>query len=315
MPPNHERRNMHLARQISQTLPTPTAVAIGNFDGLHRGHQAVIRTMLEAAQAQHLVPSVLTFEPHPRRFFRPELPDFRIERLHDKFTRLREVGVAQLVVPKFNASLAQLSAEDFLHGVLGQGLRARVVVTGEDFAFGHQRRGDVALLRAWGEAHGVRILTVPAVKVDGAVCSSSAVRAAITEGDMAQAATLLGRNYSLRGRVIHGHHRGRTLGFPTANVALMPGLLLPAYGVYAVRSEHRGHPLRGVANLGKRPTIGEDDPASLEAHWFDFSGDLYGSNLAVSFVKMLRPERKFPDLAALKAQITEDCMAARAVLA
>lgn len=305
---------MQLIRQLPAQFDRPTAVAIGNFDGLHLGHQAVLAQMVMAASAGHLVPSVLTFEPHPRRFFAPHAPHFRLKRLADKLRRLRGAGVERVYMPHFNKAFAALSATQFLDQVLARQLGARVVVTGEDFAFGKDRGGDAAMLRAWGAAQGVTIINVPAVMVDGVACSSSAVRRAIGNGDMALAATLLGRPYGLSGRVIHGDGRGAQLGFATANIALGRELKLPAHGVYAVRAVLHGKAHDAVANFGVRPTVSQGARPSLEVHLFDMSGMIYGERMEVQFVQKIRDERKFETLAALTHQIADDCAAAKIAL-
>lgn len=304
--------------QLIRTLPThadaATAVAIGNFDGLHIGHQAVLARMMLAAADAQIVPSVLTFEPHPRAFFAPHAPHFRLKRLADKLRLLRRAGVARVYMPRFNAAFAAHSAEDFLQEILARRMGAKVVVTGEDFAFGKNRGGDAAMLRAWGAAHGVTVITVPGVMVEGVACSSSAIRHAIGHGDMAVATALLGRAYNLSGRVVHGDGRGAELGFATANVALAPGLKLPAHGVYAVRAVLRGSVHDAVANLGVRPTVAHGAAASLEVHLFDMAGAMYGERMEVQFVQKIRAEQKFDSLAALTAQIAQDCDKAKQIL-
>jgi riboflavin kinase/FMN adenylyltransferase len=314
MPPVEPRRNMHLIRYLPETSARARAVAIGNFDGLHLGHRAVIAAMARAAEANGLVPSALTFEPHPRRFFTPGAENFRIERLSDKLRGLVRAGVKDVVMPRFNAAFASMSPEQFLDKVLGQQLNAKAVVTGKNFAFGHKRGGTIQMLRAWGESQGVEIITVPPVRVGSDICSSSAVRAAIAAGDMTQAATLLGRSHQLRGRVRHGEKRGRTIGFPTANIVPAHGLLLPPYGVYAIRAEVNGTLYDGVANLGIRPTIGSYAQATLEAHLFDFCHEIYGSSISVSLCAFIRPEQTFEGLDALKVQIAKDCETAKTIL-
>lgn len=303
---------MHLIRRLPEHNDQPTAVAIGNFDGMHRGHQAVIAAMTRAAQEQGIVPSVLTFEPHPRRYFAPEAPDFRIERLRTKLARLEQAGVARVIMPRFNADFARITAQQFLDDVLSKRLGAEVVVTGENFAFGHKRQGDNAMLKAWGMKHGIEVITVPPVITPPKmgpelVCSSSAAREAITGGDMALASRILGRTYMISGRVIHGDGRGATLGFPTANVALPPGTILPAFGVYAVHVNVGEATFKGVANLGIRPTIGGYQQPSLEVHLFDFERDIYGYTMRIFFVKHLRGEVKFDNFDALTKQIAKDC--------
>ncbi len=314
MPPLYSRRNMQLIRQLPTTSARPSAVAIGNFDGLHCGHQSVIAAMKQVAQREGLLASALTFEPHPRRFFAPNVAAFRIERLRDKMARLRAAGVEQLVMPRFNHALATLPAEDFLEEMLGKQLGAKAVVTGENFAFGHKRRGDRAMLMAWGDARGVEIITLPPVMVDSQLCSSSAIRMALTQGDMAAANRLLGRPYTMTGRVVHGEKRGRTLGFATANLPLAQGVLAPAYGVYAIRAEIEGATYAGVANLGMRPTIGSYKQPLVEAHLFDTMQEIYGKMMKLSLLHFLRPEKKFEGLDALRAQIAIDSAAARAWL-
>lgn len=306
---------MQCIRHLPATTDRPTAVAIGNFDGLHAGHRAVIAAMVVAAKAQQLVPSVLTFEPHPRQFFAPHSPCFRLERVATKLARLREAGVARMYMPRFDAAFAAQTADDFLRGVLQQRLGAQVVVTGDDFAFGKNRGGDVTRLRAWGVAEQVEIITVPPVMVGDVACSSSAVRAAISAGDMAQAAVLLGRPYALTGRVVHGDGRGAGMGFATANVALSPALKLPAYGVYAVRAYVRGECYDAVANIGIRPTVSAAQMATLEVHLLDQAVNLYGEKMTVQFFQYIRGEQKFDGIEMLATQIARDCAAARTALA
>lgn len=302
---------MQLIRQLPAFADRPTAVAIGNFDGLHLGHQAVIAAMAQAAQAKDLVPSVLTFEPHPRRFFAPTSPPFRIERLGFKLKRLQQDGVARVYMPRFTRAFAGLSAEAFLEEVLGRQLGARAVITGENFAFGRDRTGDAALLRHWGEAQGVQVMAVPPVKLGEVICSSSAIRAALATGDVRAARHLLGRPYGLSGRVVHGDARGRTIGYPTANIRLPAELKLPAYGVYAVRVLLDGVAYAGVANLGVKPTVAVDNRPVLEVHLFDVMQDMYGKRLDVMLVDYLRPEQKFDGLPALVAHIQADAAEAR----
>lgn len=311
---------MHLNRYPErQPVPSPTAVAIGNFDGLHLGHRAVIAAMRDLASQNGLAATVLTFEPHPRFFFAPHTPPFRLEPLHRKLRRLKEAGIAQVVIPRFNAAFAALTPQQFLDEVLGRQLKAKAVVTGDNFVFGARRAGSVADLNAWGRAHGVAVTTVnPVVMEDGAVCSSSAVRRLVGEGQMPRAQALLGRLYSITGRVVHGDQRGHDLGFPTANIALPPAVKLPATGVYAVRATvHAAYGSKthdAVANFGFRPTVSHVTVPRLEVHLFDSHGDLYGARLEVHFYAHLREEKRFETLAALTAQIAADCVDAKSVL-
>lgn len=289
-------------------------MAIGNFDGLHLGHRTVIAAMRQAAQARKLVPSVLTFEPHPRRFFMGGVVSFRLERVRDKLAGLAALGVARVYAPSFNAAFAAIPAAEFLDRVLYQQLGARAVVTGEDFVFGHRRGGDVEMLKQWGSDRGVEIITVPGVALGDKICSSSAIRQAVTTGDMEAVAQMLGCAYRLTGRVVHGDGRGKKIGFPTANIALAPGLLLPKTGVYAVMVDIGGQEYHGVANFGYRPTIGVDAVPKFEVHLFDNTQNLYGKRLAVSFIEKIRDEQKFDSLANLTAQISLDCARAHSIL-
>lgn len=306
---------MQLIRTLPERSDRPTAIAIGNFDGLHRGHAAVLEAMLQAAETNGLTPSVLTFEPHPRRLFAPQAALFRLEVLAVKLRRLKAAGVARVYMPRFTAAFAQITAEAFMREVLGQSLGAQAVVTGENFVFGHGRGGNVALLRQWGTAQQVRILTVPPFLADGMACSSSAVRAAIEAGDMARAEALLGRPYGIAGRVRHGDGRGTGLGFATANLALPPGCKIPAYGVYAARARVGADIFGGVANLGVRPTVQRAAGPNLEIHLFDTQAMLYGQRMEVDFYTRLRGEQQFASFAELSAQIARDCDVAKSVLA
>lgn len=295
-----------------------TVAAIGNFDGVHLGHRAVIETARRRASALGRPLSVLTFEPHPRAYFQPDLAPFRLTPLSAKARQLEALGVDHLFTLPFDASLAALSAEEFVTRVLVDGLGIRHAVVGYNFAFGHRRRGNVEMLRALADAHGFGVDRVgPVESVSGHVYSSSLIRDLLARGEPRQAAALLGREWEIEGPVQGGRRLGNTIGFPTANLAL-GDYLRPALGVYAVRcGVEDGSATRwfgGAANLGKRPTV-DGQGELLEAHLFDFSGDLYGRTLRVAFVERLRPEKKFDGLDALKAQIAEDCRAARSILA
>ncbi|MGQ0664052.1 MAG: bifunctional riboflavin kinase/FAD synthetase [Pseudomonadota bacterium] len=301
-------------------------VAIGNFDGVHRGHQAVIREAVRRAKAEECEAAVLTFEPHPRLFFRPDSPPFLLTRLRTKVRIIAELGVANLVVLRFDAALARLSAETFIDEVLVRGLMARHVVVGFDFVFGHGRRGSPELLRDRLARTGVEATIMAPVTALGPeseaepeafVYSSTAVRDCLKAGDPRGAARLLGRPFEIEDRVRRGDERGRSLGFPTANLRL--GICLrPALGVYAVRAGRLDGGTTmwrdGVANLGLRPTFGGALEPRLEVHLFDFSGDLYGRHLRVALIDFLRPERKFAGPQALADQIGRDCEAARRAL-
>lgn len=291
------------------------AVAIGNFDGIHLGHQFVIAQAGALAGRVGAPHAVLTFEPHPRSVFQPDSAPFRLTPFRVKAELLRGLGVALLYNLHFDLEFAALSAEDFVRQVLVAGLGLREAVVGYDFVFGHRRRGDAALLIAMGKALGFGVTVVEPVQQGSEVYSSTRIRDLLVEGKPRDAAVLLGRPWEIDGRVEQGDRRGRTIGFPTANIELAD-YLRPAAGVYAVRAAigRDGAWHDGVANLGMRPTFGGSD-LRLEVHLLDFAGDLYGRHLRVALVDYLRPERKFTGLDALKAQIAADAAQARATLA
>ncbi|MGE0154050.1 MAG: bifunctional riboflavin kinase/FAD synthetase [Reyranellaceae bacterium] len=295
-----------------------SVVAIGNFDGVHRGHQAVIAEARRIAAKLGAPSSVLTFEPHPRSFFRPQDPPFRLTPMRLKAHAIEALGVELFFIVRFDADFAALSAERFVAEVLGQaGLAARHVVTGYDFVFGKGRAGNAVLLERLAKEHGYAYTALsPVAAESGEIYSSTQIRAYLQHGKPRHAARLLGRNWEIEGRVEAGHQRGRTIGFPTANVRLTD-VLQPAHGVYAVRAGiDQGANTQwfdGVANFGSRPTV-DGKNVWLEIHLFDFAGDLYGKHLRVAFVDFLRAEMKFPSFEALKAQIAADSQAARALL-
>ncbi|MCX8134525.1 MAG: bifunctional riboflavin kinase/FAD synthetase [Roseococcus sp.] len=288
------------------------AVALGNFDGVHLGHAEVLRA---AHQARPDLPLVaLTFEPHPREHFRPDDPPFRLTLLPAKAAALAALGARAVIAIPFDAGFAALSAEAFVEEVLHQGLGAKHLACGPDFAFGHRRGGDVAFLLRAAEARGIGLSVVPKLADAEGPVSSSRIRRALQDGYPERAAALLGRPWAIRGPVTQGDARGRTIGFPTANIPLGRHLE-PARGVYAVRARlPEGRLVPGVANIGRRPTLGGDPVSRVEAHLFDFSGDLYGQELEVRLLHFLREERRFGDVAALSAQIAADAAAARALL-
>lgn len=292
-------------------------VALGNFDGVHKGHQAVIGRARAVARDLGAPLAVLTFEPHPRSLFRPDDAPFRLTPLRIKARLVEALGVDLMVVLHFDAALAGLSAQDFVAHVLVAGMGARHVVAGYDFVFGTARGGDMALLRALGARHGFAVSEVAAEGGAGAVYSSTAVRQCLRDGRPRDAAAILGHPFEIEGRVERGDQRGRTIGFPTANVEVQD-YMRPAFGVYAVRAgvdEGAGTRwIDGVANLGRRPTVG-GTVERLETHLFDYSGDLYGRHLRVALLEFLREERTFPSFDALRAQIVVDAAQARAWLA
>ncbi len=289
-------------------------VALGNFDGFHLGHQAVVARAVERARAEGRPALVATFDPHPVRHFRPDAAPFRLTTLDQRERLFVDAGADAMVVFHFDAALAALSADAFVAERLVGALRVGGVVTGEDFTFGHAKSGDIATLRRAGDAAGFSVDTVGAVMLDGEPVSSTRVRAALRGGDMHGAARLLTRPFAIEGVVQHGDKVGRTIGYPTANID-MGNYVRPAYGIYAVRGRlPDGTMLNGAANLGIRPTF--DPPKELlEPYFFDFSGDLYGQRIEVELIEWLRPEAKFESLDALIAQMDKDCARARELLA
>ncbi|WP_033920229.1 bifunctional riboflavin kinase/FAD synthetase [Sphingomonas sp. 37zxx] len=300
------------------TVPAPlrgAIVALGNFDGFHRGHQAVVGRAIERARAQGRPAIVATFDPHPVRHFRPELPPFRLTTLDQRERLFGQAGADAMLVFGFDADLASLSARGFAQQRLVDRVGAGGVVTGADFTFGKGRDGDVAVLAALGAELGFGTDTVQPVLHEGAVVSSSNIREHLRAGDPQAAAMLLTRPFTIEGVVEHGAKLGRQLGYPTANVA-MGQYLRPRYGIYAVRGRLAdGRVLNGAANLGIRPMIEGAPVELLEPYFFDFDGDLYGQTIAVELIAFLRPEGKFDGLEALKVQMAADCDRARAILA
>ncbi len=307
---------MQLSRGLRNCRPDDrgVAVAIGNFDGVHRGHQALVARARSAASGGERV-AVLTFEPHPREFLDPAQAPPRLMRLAEKSTALAALGVERLAVLRFNERLQRQSPDDFVREVLHDGLGARHVVVGEGFRYGCRRAGTVDSLRAAGAVLGFDVHVVPSVAVDGERVSSTRVRAALAAGDLVTAQRLLGRPYSITGRVVAGQRLGRELGFPTANFR-MPPSSVALRGIYAVRLQGiEGRPdAAAVASLGTRPTVGGIEPL-LEVHVFDYDGDLYGRRLTVEFIERLRDEEKFPSLEALVTQMHADATRAREILA
>jgi len=288
-------------------------VALGNFDGFHLGHQAVVGRAIERARAAGRPAIVATFDPHPMRYFRPDSPYFRLTSLDQRAALFAAAGVDAMYVFDFDAALAALSAEAFVTERLVGDLGVAGVATGEDFTFGKGRSGDIPLMRALGEVNGFAVDTIAPVQLDGATVSSTRIRAALRDGDPRAAARLLTRPYAIEGVVQHGDKVGRTLGFPTANIDLT-NYLRPRFGIYAVRGRlPDGRVLDGAANLGVRPSF--DPPKELlEPYFFDFSGDLYGQTIAVELVDFIRPEAKFDSMDALTARMADDVATAKRLL-
>lgn len=296
-----------------------TAVTIGNFDGVHVGHQAMLARLLEVARTRQLQSCVLTFEPHPRELFAPGQAPTRLTSLREKLELLAGYGVERTHVVRFSRAFAAIPADAFVERMLVGTLAARWVLVGGDFRFGARRGGDVAMLRAMGERHGFEVEVMPEVLHERARVASSAVREALKAGDLKAAGLLLGRRYTISGRVVHGDKLGRQLGYATANIRLQHNRA-PFTGIFAVRLYGEGegfeHGARnGVASLGVRPTVkAAGESPLLEVHLFDFSGELYGRHVRVEFLHKIRDEEKFPDLDTLKAKIAGDCEAARKIL-
>ncbi|MGZ8251354.1 MAG: bifunctional riboflavin kinase/FAD synthetase [Methylophilaceae bacterium] len=294
-------RHFHQA-SLSALAKVPLALAIGNFDGVHLGHQALLKQLVETAKSRSLGAAVLTFEPHPREFFAPQDAPARLTSLREKLEWFVEAGVETTYVCHFNQRFAALSSDAFMQDILHQSLNAQAILVGDDFRFGAGRKGGVTDF----VTAGFELVSLPQVELDGVRVSSTAVRNALAIGQLAKATELLGRPYSISGKVVHGAKRGRQLGFPTANVHMRherPALT----GVYAVKLDS----YEGVANLGVRPTVAGTPRLSLEVHLLDFDGDLYGRHVHVSFLQKLRDEMKFPDFDALKQQIALDAATAR----
>ena len=316
---------MRVLRGLNSPARAPAAVTIGNFDGMHRGHQALLRQLKAEAASRGLQPSVLTFAPHPREFFARKLAGSnasvpaRLHTLREKLEALAAAGVAETRVCAFNEAFATLSPEDFVKQVLVDAMQAKHVLIGDDFRFGARRAGDFALLVSLGHQYGFTVSALDSQCLADERISSSQVRAALAAGALQRAEALLGYPYAMEGRVIQGRQLGRTIGVPTANVQIRHNPL-PLRGVFvvevaldetklAVPQKTRRYP--GIANLGYRPTLGGDSRPLLEVHLFDFAGDLYGAHLDVRFLAKLRDEMTFANFEALTRQIRDDLSQAR----
>ncbi len=278
------------------------ALAIGNFDGMHLGHQALLVRLAEVSKAKNLTPAVMTFEPHPREFFSPQNAPARLTTLREKLEYFAEANIEKVFICAFNQAFAQMSAQNFMQHILREKLNANTILVGEDFKFGAKRAGGVDDFRA----NHFDLISLAQINCGNARVSSTLVRNALAAGDLAQAMHLLGRPYSISGKVVHGAQRGRQLGFPTANIHMRherPALT----GVYAVKLDG----LPSVANLGVRPTIADVPKLLLEVHVLDYAGDLYGRHVHVEFLQKIREEIKFDGLDALKAQIAKDVTIAK----
>ena len=309
-------RIVHGYDDLPDGLPERPTLALGNFDGVHQGHQAVIAAARETVPDAPL--AVATFDPHPRAFFAPDTPPFRLTRLPEKTRKLTALGVETCYVLPFDAALSSMTPEAFVAHILVERIGVRAVTVGGDFRFGAKRAGDTGTLETLGQEYGFSVTALDSVAdEEGALYSSSSARAALRAGKPEEATAILGEPHRIRGVVEQGDQRGRKLSFPTANLAL-DGILAPKFGVYAVEAEimdgpHRGI-VPGVANIGMRPTFEKTVPI-LEAHLFDFDGDLYGAEMAVALLSFIREERKFDGLDALTKQIAADVETARKAVA
>ena len=294
----------------------PCALTIGNFDGVHRGHQALLTQVCQAASRLGVEPAVMTFEPHPREFLAQLSGDFsraplRIANLRDKLNSLAQAGIQRVIVEHFNKQFASLSPEAFTKEILVDGLHVKWLMVGEDFCYGAKRAGNVAMLKAAGQEFGFQVETLPAVMSTGTRISSSAVRLALAAGNFRQAQALLGHPYAMSGHVVHGQKLGRTIGFPTINLRIThqrPALS----GIFVVQVHGLDlTPMPGVASLGVRPTVEDDGRHLLEVHIFDYDGDCYGKLLRIEFLHKLRDEEKYIDLPTLTTAIERDVQQAR----
>jgi riboflavin kinase/FMN adenylyltransferase len=289
-------------------------IALGNFDGVHKGHREIIKFITASAKKNGIPSAVMTFEPHPVSVFKPEVENFRLTTLEQKAELLADLGIDFLFVNNFNHQFAQISAEDFVHNILVDSLQVKHITIGYDFIFGHNRGGNAALLKELSQKYKYQFTQVEAISDNEEVFSSTRIREALSAGDLAKAKSMLGRNYSSYGIVARGDNRGKSLGFPTINVNT-GDLLLPHMGVYAVKVKvNSGKKVySAVANIGTKPTF-NGTKTGLEVHIFDFDKDIYGANVEIEFIEYIRAEKKFDSIELLKSQISTDCVKAREIL-
>ena len=301
---------MLILRGLFSSDPQPVALTIGNFDGVHLGHQALLAELRAAAQKHGLQTAVVIFEPHPREFFAPKKAPVRLTSLREKLELLKEMGIDRVHVCRFNEKFAQTNAASFINA-LYEKLSAKFVLIGDDFRFGQGRGGDFALMEKIGSQLGFAVQSVRTVAHDGVRVSSTAIRAALMAGQLRTAQEYLGRHYSISGRVVHGDGVGRKLGFPTANIHMRHNRP-PLSGIYVVNAHVEGlGVLQGVSSFGVRPTLKQDALPVLEVHLFEFEQQLYGKHMRVEFLQKLRDEEKFPDVETLKKHIVLDVENAR----
>ena len=298
-------------KNYSEKLPNPV-LTLGNFDGVHLGHQAIFRKVVDRAAEIGGTSIAFTFEPHPLKVLAPERSPKLLNTFHGKMELFEAAGIEVVICANFTREFADQNPEDFARDVLHKKIGVREVYVGYDYAFGKGREGSIESLKEMGKTYGFKVGVVDAVQVDGTVVSSSTIRDLVSAGRVSEAVPFLGRRYTIEGEVVRGSHRGHSLGFPTANLRIS-NELLPAYGVYAVLATVDGLRLKGVASIGVRPTF-DTGSVSVEVYLFDYAGDLYGKQITVSFVKRLRGEEKFPSAESLVRQIRKDVQEAELVL-
>lgn len=301
---------MHVWRSIPTHAKIPIALTIGNFDGVHLGHQAMLTRLKNTASQLELPACVMTFEPHPREFFAPDQAPARLTSLREKLELLAKSSISATIVYRFNYDFAKISAETFITHILVNGFSVRWVLVGDDFRFGARRAGDFAMLKAYSTKYGFQVEKMPSFAINDQRVSSTSIREALTDGDLNKAGQLLGRAYSLSGRVVDGDKLGKKLGFPTANIQLKHNKP-PLSGIFVVEvlgaiESSPAKKIQGVASLGVRPTVHKNGKPVLEVHLFDFNQEIYGRHLRVDFLHKLRDEETYSDLATLTLQIAQD---------
>ncbi|MGE5654991.1 MAG: bifunctional riboflavin kinase/FAD synthetase [Bacillota bacterium] len=306
---------MHIVRGIEQlsNQGRGRVMALGNFDGLHRAHQELVRRLVDKARQDGLVSSLMVFDPHPLELLCPDRAPRLLTLPEQRAELLRQFGVDELVIVAFTDQFSRLSPEEFASRILASYCGVRAVVVGYDYSFGKMGKGQPADLVRLGRDLGFETIVVDPVTVDGQVVSSTSIRALLAEGNVRMAARLLGRPFALSGRVVHGEARGRAIGYPTANIAIDPRLLLPRYGVYATRQRLNGSLIRGITNVGIKPTFAGQAP-TVEVHCLDMTDHLYDQEMTVEFAEFIRPEQRFGDAQELRDQIDRDCQLCREIL-
>lgn len=306
-------RGLSSSSKTASRASRARAITIGNFDGVHLGHQALLREIVAQAKSHGLASTVVTFDPHPKSFFSPDNAPGRIQTLRDKAGALQALGIEELCIVRFRSSVAKMSAEDFMNVFLHQELNAKYIVVGDDFCFGARRRGNFEMLHDAGRQFGWQVASMHTVLIEGNRASSSNLRLSLQRGEMHKAAALMGMPYQISGHVIHGKKLGRTLGFPTLNIAVPKDLVLS--GIFAVRVSGLGATsLAGVASLGRRPTVEQNGKLLLEVHLLDWQADAYGKIVCVQLLEKLRDEAQYADTHTMTEQIAQDARKARQLL-